>query len=255
VKPNVAQHNHNARRNTCAQAIERNKAASRQRKRKMSTELLGIVVNDSGMPILPVGNPAGKKAFFRMFFDTEIGQKLLPHMSAQVEARLAEVIGKRFGDATELTLDQFSGVVEQLLRVRDTSIFPIEEPAPVAEERPRDANGRFISEFEIWASDPNRSMKEIRDRASRDAEFREWFQTVSVGQTYQDGGLRIAGTPTRPATDYDREKLGEFARLWKLTPAAKLKPLDGIVTLDSEHRYSVGELNKFIHQAASVGLI
>jgi hypothetical protein len=221
----------------------------------MPNELLGVVVNDIGVPILPVNNLEGKRAFFLLFFDTETGKNLLPYMSPAVEQRIGEVIAKRFDDNAEITLDEFSGIVEQLLRVRDTSIFPIEEPAPVAEERPRDANGRFISEFEIWASDPNRSMKEIRDRASRDAEFREWFQGVSVAQTIQEGSMKIAGLPTRQPTYSDRQTLGEFSRLWKSTPASRLKPLDGVVTMNAEHRYSVTEFNNLVTRCSNAGLI
>jgi hypothetical protein len=222
----------------------------------MSTELLGVVVNDVGVPILPADNLEGKKAFFRLFFDTETGKKLLPHMSTQVEARLAEIIEKRFDDATELTLDQFSGVVEQLLRVRDRAIFPVDEPTEVVQDqRPRDAQGRFLSEFEVWAGDPNRSMNEIRSRAAREPEFREWFQGVSVAQTVQEGSMKIAGLPTRQPTDADRQTLGEFARLWKLTPATRLKPVDGVVTLNAEHRYSVDEFNKLVNRSAAAGLI
>lgn len=223
----------------------------------MATEILGLKVNEVGEVILPTDNPEGRKAFFAEFFKTPIGKRLaLFGVTSETEARVSDILGKRFGDR-EVTLNQFGALVEQLIAVRDPAVVPPEEPesASVVDNRPRDPQGRFLSEFEIWASDPSRSMKEVRARADREPAFRDWFHSATVAQTIQDNGLRIAGAPKRAATDADRHLLGEFARLYRLTPSAKLKPLSGVITLDETHRYSVQEFQRLIDQASSVGLL
>jgi hypothetical protein len=119
-----------------------------------------------------------------------------------------------------------SRVVQSLLDVKDPGVVP-PKPGPsalVVDNRPRDAQGRFPSEYEVWAGDANRSMKEIRARADREPAFRERFQATAVAQALQDGGLRIAGAPTRTATAADHQLLGEFVRLFKTTPSSQFKP-------------------------------
>lgn len=222
----------------------------------MTIEVLGLKVDDLGRIILPIDNPKAREAFFKEFFQTPTGKKLASFgVTPETENRVSEILEKRFGDR-EVTLDQFSAVVEQLISVRDPAVVPPEEPEPgTVVDRPRDQQGRFLSEFETWATDPHRGMKEIRDRAEREPAFREWFHSATVAQTLQDGGLRVAGTPKRAATDADRQLLGEFVRLYQITPSARLKPMSGVITLDQDHRYSIAEFQKLIEQASAVGLL
>ena len=219
-------------------------------------ELLNIAVNDSGIPILPKENPESRKAFFKLFFETETGKKLAPYLTKDGEERIGEILDKWFPNDSEITINKLERVVENLLAIRDPALIPAEpEPAAINKDtRPRRADGTFISEFEVWASEPSRSMKEIRARADREPEFREWFHRVSVGQTLQDGGLRIAGTATRTPTPTDHQLLGEFVRLFRTTPSSRMKPLAGIITL-GDTRYTVQEFNGLIDRASAAGLL
>ncbi len=222
----------------------------------MTIEVLGLKVDDLGRIILPIDNPKAREAFFKEFFQTPTGKKLASFgVTPETENRVSEILEKRFGDR-EVTLDELSAVVEQLISVRDPAVVPPEpEPVIVETNRPRDPQGRFLSEFETWATDPQRSMKEIRARAESQPDFRAWFHSATVSQTLQDGGLRVAGTPKRAATDADRNLLGEFVRLYQITPSARLKPMGGVITLDQAHRYSIAEFQKLIEQASAVGLL
>jgi hypothetical protein len=223
----------------------------------MATEILGLKVNDVGEIILPTNDQEGRKAFFKEFFQTPIGKQLASiGVTAQTEDRVSEVIEKRFGPDVEITLEQFSRVIEQLLAVKDPAIVPPPPvPSPVVEEtRARHADGRFKSEFETWATDPHRSMKEIRARAEREPAFREWFQSATIAQTFQDGGLRIAGLASRTPTTADMQVLGEFVRLYQITPSSQLKPVAGFVKLGDRH-YTPQEFQNLISQAATAGLI
>jgi hypothetical protein len=212
-------------------------------------------VNDLGQLVLPLTDQKGRAVFFEEFFKTDIGKKLLPLLTEVVEQRIGEVAARWYGQDVELTIPQLTKVVESLLAVKDPSIIPATpEPAPVV-ERPRRADGTFASEFETFANEPHRSMAEIRARAGKDPAFREWFQKTSIEQTFQDGGLRVLGTPSRQPTKSDETLLGEFARLYRFTPSAKLKPLSGVITIDSDHRYTVTEFNQLVNRAASAGLL
>jgi hypothetical protein len=237
--------------------IDRDKPLLSGRRNNMPTEFLKLKVNDLGQVILPANDPEGRREFFKEFFHTQVGKRLASFgVNEETEHRISEIVAKRFGDR-EVTLDQLGAVVEQLILVHDPSIVPPEDPEPVAvaDDRPRDAQGRFLSEFEIWASDANRSMREIRTRAEREPDFREWFHTATVAQTIQDGGLRVLGEPRRAPTDADRRLLAEFVRIYRITPSAQLKPLSGVVTLDQTHRYSVQEFQQLIERASSEGLL
>jgi hypothetical protein len=222
----------------------------------MSSTIAGFVLNDVGVPIL-AGDPASRKAFFRLFFDTEIRKKFVPYVTPQAQGRLEQVLAKRFGDDPEITIAQLSNVVEQLLAIRDPSVVPPElEPAEtVVDDRARDSQGQFLSEFDVWANDPHRSMKEIRTRADREPDFGAWFRAMAVSQTFQDGGLRIAGAPTRTATEADFQVLGEFVKLYQSVPSDQLKPRGGRITLDAGHSYTAQQFEELVSRASEVGLL
>src|SRR5580704_921522 len=129
----------------------------------MPVELAGVRVNDLGQPILPADDPAARKQFFKLFLDTPTGRKFAPYATAQAITRIEEVIKRTLGDNQEITVEQLGSIVERLLAVRDPAVIP-PEPEPVVviiDDRPRDAQGRFLSEFEVWSSEPSRSMIEI----------------------------------------------------------------------------------------------
>jgi hypothetical protein len=227
----------------------------------MPTEFLKLKVNDFGQVILPASDPEGRKAFFVEFFQTPIGKRFASfEVTYETENRISEIMEKRFGDH-EVTLDQFCAMVEQLIAVRDPAVVPPEEPEPVAvaADRPRDGQGRFLSEFEIWASDPSRSMKAIRSRAQEDPDgFGAWFRYQTVAQTLQPGSLVIAGAPTRPATQADisvGSLLNDFLKAYHAASADRLKPRGGRITLDATHSYLPADFERLLSQASQAGLL
>src|SRR5579872_4755647 len=98
-------------------------APARSRRMKMATELLGTVVNDVGNPILPENNPAGEKTFYKLFFQTETGKKLRPLLTDAVNDRVLEITTAKQAQGREITLDYFSQIIEDLLAVKDPSLF------------------------------------------------------------------------------------------------------------------------------------
>ena len=224
----------------------------------MSTELLGVKVNDLGQIVLPT-EPAdreGRRVFFQEFLKTAVGQRFAPYNNATALARVGEIVERWFPDERELTIPQLERVVENLLAVRDPSVIPpAPEPAAVVDHRPRNAQGQFLSEYESWASDPRRSMKDIRLRAQQDRDgFGAWFHKATVAQTLQDGGLRVVGAPTRQASTEDHAALDAFVREYRITPASRLKPLNGFITL-GDRRYTPREFERWIEQASAAGLL
>src|ERR1700694_3408747 len=135
----------------------------------MATDFLNAKVNDIGELILPLDDIKGRAVFFREFFKTPVGQRFAPFMSESSKQRIEQVIEKWFG-SKEITIPMLSRVVQSLLDVKDPGVVPPKPgpSAPVVDNRPRDAQGRFLNEYEVWAGDANRSMKEIRARADRE---------------------------------------------------------------------------------------
>jgi hypothetical protein len=222
----------------------------------MSTEILRGQgrVNDLGELVLPLNDEIGRAVFFKEFFKSSAGQKIRPLLTKVAEKRVAEVAALSFGEEAELTIPQLMKVVEDLLAVKDPDIIPpTPEPAPEV-ERPRDGQGRFLSEYEIWANDQRRSMTEIRQRAQQDPEgFGRWYseQRSVEGQTQ---GYTVLNAPTRSATEADRQVLGEFARAYNATPAALLKPLNGLITV-ADKRYTKDQFDSLVSRAVLSGLL
>lgn len=225
----------------------------------MSTAFAGLVVNDHGQPILPpTSNAEGRAAFFREFFNTAVGKRLAQTgVTADAERRIAEVGQKWYGRDPEITLDRLSAVVTALLDARDPALVPltVEAPAPAADDRPRDAQGRFLSEFEVYAR--TASVADMRKRAAIDAAFGTWFRQQYVDQTVTEGAYKIAGAaPERSATQADRLQLEAFVRSYAATSMDKIRrPIAGYVTLSDGTRYTTAEIRAKVEEAAKVGLI
>src|SRR5260370_32154744 len=88
-----------------------------------------------------------------------------------------EVIQAKFPHQP-ITLATLGSITHLLIITHDPSVNPVEpeaEDTPV-EDRPRDAQGHFLSEYEVWSTAPERSMAEVRSRAKSDLEgFGQWY--------------------------------------------------------------------------------
>jgi hypothetical protein len=221
----------------------------------MSVEFAGVVVNTVGAPILPVGNTAGRKAFFRMFFDTPTGQKLAPLVTSKLEAALSRKIEARFSGDAELTLDQFVSFIDGLLLTRDPDIIP-PAPAPVIEAddtRERNPDGRFKNAFQIYSE--THSALECREEARRNPQYAEWRRGQMRVEGMQPGTYTLAGVQEKEPTSADLSELEGFAKAYHAAPSFNLHPRGGYITLSAQHRYRPEDFEKLVSRATKVGLI
>ncbi len=220
----------------------------------MSTELLGVSVNDVGNPILPVNNPAGEKAFYKLFFQTEVGKKLLPLLTEAVNDRVLEITNAKQAQGREITLDYLSQIIEDLLAIKDPSLFPADEPEPESvDTRERNADGRFKSEFQTFSE--THSSADCANRAKVDAEYRTWRQSQYRAEGLQEGAYRLAGTPERSAMSDERASLSDFVAAYNRAPSQNLRPKGGFVILDVDHKYAAAEFTNLVTRSAKLGLI
>jgi hypothetical protein len=224
----------------------------------IETELIGAKVDEVGRIIFSP-EPAARKTFFEAVYATPIGKEFLGYRTPESMARLAEILQQRFLDrGRDILVDDAVAAIRDLLMTRDPSVIPlVPEPAAVVEDtRRRHADGTFKSEHEIWASDPRRSMKEIRDRAQQDPQgFGAWYAEQRNTQTIQQGTLHIAGSPSRTANDADRRLLGDFVTLYRSVPTNQLKPRGGRIILDATHSYTPQQFEELVSEASRAGLL
>jgi hypothetical protein len=173
----------------------------------MSTELLGAKVNDAGELIFDA-EPKARKAFFAEFYRTPEGREFLKYRTPESIDRVIEVIERLYAGDADITIDKFRRAVRMLIDVKDPAVIPTEE-LPTEDVRPRDPQtGRFLSEYEVWAGDPTRSMDQIRSRANSDPNgFGKWFRDQYRQQIQQEGAYKIAGAPERQPTQADEQVL------------------------------------------------
>jgi hypothetical protein len=196
--------------------------------------------------------------FFEAVYATPIGKEFLGYRTPESMARLAEILQQRFLDrGRDILVDDAVAAIRDLLMTRDPSVIPLLPESPVVEDtRQRHADGTFKSEHEIWASDPQRSMTQIRLRAQQDPQgFGAWFVEQRVAQTIQPGSLTIAGSPSRTANDADRRQLGDFVTLYRSVPTNQLRPRGGRITLDATHSYTPQQFEELVSEASRAGLL
>lgn len=229
----------------------------------MSTEIFGVITNDVGVPVLPVDNPAGEAAFYKMFLnETPAGKKLRPLLNDKINNRFLAIIGaKRATWRRDITLDDVSKIVEDLFITKDPVLFPT-APAPefeAVDNRERNANGQFKSEFQIFSE--QHSAFECNERAKVDATYRAWKRGQHGVEGLQEGAYRFAGAPLpegtwdNPQRRMPREIVADFAKVYKAVPAERLRARGGRVTLDENHSYTVQDYELLVSQAAAVGLL
>ena len=221
----------------------------------MTTQLLGVAVNDSGAPILPVNNPNGEKAFYQLFFETEIGRKLRPLMTAAVNDRVLAITTAKQEKGREITLEAFTQIIEDLFTSKDPALFPPmpEQAAVTRDERERNSDGTFKSEFQTFSE--KQSAFECSERAKVDGEYAEWRRSQYQVQGLQPGTFTLAGLPERAAMSDEREQFAGFVEAYNNAPAQNTRPRGGYVTLDATHRYTAVEFERLLSRASRVGLV
>lgn len=130
-------------------------------------------------------------------------------------------------------------------------------PAPVEETpvdtRPRDKNGKLLSEAQIawgemgrWANE--HSMDECRARARNDASFAQFMQT-----RFRQESQHPQATPAKAAAAAGPE-LTAFAEAYNKAPSACLRPINGVVTLNGQ-KYLFATFNALVDAASAAHLI
>jgi hypothetical protein len=224
-----------------------------------TTTLDGLVINDSGAPILPDASDfVGRKAFFREVLKTKAGQRLAEiGITDGAERRIAEVGERWYGANAEITLDKLAAIVTALLDAHDPALVPLPEVevAPAVDNRPRNTDGTFKSEFQQFAD--SHSVADARSRANVDRAFGDWWRAQYAAQNVTEGVFKIVGAPPeRSATQADRSLLETFALAYSRTSMDQIrKPIGGVVTLSDGSRHTVTELRAKVEAAAKVGLI
>jgi hypothetical protein len=161
------------------------------------------------------------------------------------------ILREAFGDRVSLT--EAKNIFDRLRRTN--RILSTEDREEVAEEvetpvddRPRGADGHPLSEHEIFYS--TQSSLAIRERISSDRAFAEFARVQMAGEfNLADGAER-----PKPSTVEVHPALKKFAQTYILTPASKLKPIAGFVTVGDE-RFNLQKFNSLVAEATAAGLL
>lgn len=220
-----------------------------------------VNVDDCGRVCLPsTATKEQARAFLDEFKKTPEGKEVGLHLDEDYTSLLnsptLKATFERMGNVSSVTLATFCAIVRAMITTRDPSIFGEVAPAtPVAPERPRNADGTFKGEFQVFAD--THSMNEIRARANSDRAFGDWFRSQYNAQTITEAAYRVAGAaPEHPTTLVDRQRLGSFALAYQSTPIDRIrKPINGYVTLSNGERYRPEDLRQLVEEAGRVGLL
>ena len=220
----------------------------------MSTELLGAKVDSVGRLIYS-GEPGARKIFFEAVYETTTGKEFLRYRNPASIARLAEILQNKFLDkGRDILVDDAVAVIRDLLAVRDPAVIPPspEPTAEVVDDRPRNPDGKFKSDFQVWSEE--HSASDCASRTKVDKDYAAWRRQQYQVQGIQDG-LPLAGLPERNAMQDERESLADFIAAYNASSSQNLRPKGGFVTLDPTHRYTAEEFTRLVTRSAKLGLI
>lgn len=222
-------------------------------------DLCGGKVDRFGHLLFVRDDPKAMQIFFDSFFDDDsYGGDVSRHFSDVEHLNRVFQLLHKWHPGEPITLPMFVQAAKFLVEVRDPGVF--DEPEVESEpepERPRDASGRFLSEFEIWTNAPGRSMVEVRLRANSQRDYGDWYRRQYAAQTVQEGEYRPLGVqPERTAAPADRSWLSDFADVYNRTPVDQMRRrVNGLIVLDERHKYTSTEFENLLTEASRVGLI
>ncbi len=166
-------------------------------------------------------------------------------------AENGEILREAFGD--KVSLSEARSIFDRLRRTN--RILSNEDREEVAEEvetpaddRPRGADGHILSEHEIFYS--KQPAIAIRERIKTDRAFAEFARAQMASEfNLADGAERL-----KPASAEVHSALRKFAQAYVLTPASKLKPIAGFVTVGDE-RFNLQKFSSLVAEASAAGLL
>jgi hypothetical protein len=158
--------------------------------------------------------------------------------------------------ATCLTQLMLSGDIAKRPEFRTVTVE--KEPEPVVDTRPRAANGQFLTPAQVVEKEYRdfyeaSSASEIRQRASREVKFAEWFQKELRGN-FQGVGDAVTPTGAPRETRTASQVLVDFADAYLHEPVENLRARGGFVTLKGD-KVPVATFNELVDASTNAGLI
>jgi hypothetical protein len=166
-----------------------------------------------------------------------------------------EVLAKHLKGLNEISLTDFMNLFDRLRdtrRIKSNAELATEEeerePEPV-DDRPRDTDGRLLSENEIFYK--TKTAREIRERIKAEpaSAFAKFAKAEMIGEFQQSGdGVQSPSAATAHLA------LQKFAQQYIRTPSAQLRPIAGCVTVDGT-RFTIDKFNQLVEEATAAKLI
>jgi len=175
------------------------------------------------------------------------------------------ILRQAFGD--KVSLSEAKSIFDRLCRTnrilsnedREEAASEDEVETPV-DDRPRGVDGYPLSEHEIFYS--TQSAFAIRQRIKTDHAFARFARgqmshEFKLAEDAEQKNIQAANeTYVRELQAETRihPALQKFARAYELTPASKLKPIAGFVTVGDE-RFNLQKFESLVAEASAAGLI
>ena len=162
-----------------------------------------------------------------------------------------EAIRDALDGETQISLSGFVNLFERLRttgRIRTNDDLEVE----ASEEEPEKETpvGPTLSEHEEFYT--THTAQAIRERIRTDKKFAEFARAQMAGETQQAGDGVPQATPTESKKIHPA--LLKFAENYKATPASRLRPIAGIVTVGDE-RFPIQKFNELSKEARAAGII
>ena len=211
----------------------------------------GVLVNVSGDPILPEKSDREMRGkFFELLADEE-GIRNVEDHEDEIEAYVNRPhIACRFADPSAITLAEYASVVRMMFAA--CAFQSMQPDEPVVDVRPRNENGRFKGEYQIFYEQSD--TRAIRERRSRDIKFDDWVRKEVEAQ-WAASTAESAPAPVAPQAQAEESVVRDFADAYNRAPAAAMRMRNGRITLDDRHSYTRERFDELLALASQFGLV
>ncbi len=209
-------------------------------------------VDAHGRIVYDPRHPKSAKPFLEAFKEEEFGKEFEPYWTREAAARVMQVVEEKFPNQ-QITLAMLGSITHLLIISRDPEVVPPEpeqEDTPV-DDRPRDARGKFLSEFAIYCS--THSMKDIRARASIDRLFGDEFRKQYSQVGLQQGPFKVLN-PALAVASPETQEVATFAKHVQAMSSGERRPVAGYITVAGK-RYTVTEFHHMTDLAINANLL
>jgi hypothetical protein len=161
--------------------------------------------------------------------------------------------------APHITSEQLRSTLRLMLQTGTFNHLRIAEPKPEPDTRPRDAQGRFLTEAQVREREyveysNTHSSRDCQERARADAGYNRWRAGQHVAEMNDDAVETVipAGLPTKSVKSYP--ELVEFARRYNEASRESIRPRSGMVHLAGE-QIDYRTFLELVDHAANAGLL